>query len=192
MDKIYLDTNIIIAYTIGSKKEPDQHRRAKLVIDGISQGRYAGVISILALTELMGVIRMLVSKNKEEMIRIPEKKQDAYVKDKASKIYQSTTSTIMRLPNVKLEKGGSARLDDVLARGLELMEKSIGSQRFHKKYEQCSADHVGINYKQVMFADILHAIIAHDSQCDELYTFDKGFLGLRGLDEIEPLKITIP
>ncbi len=73
MDKLYLDTNIIIAYTIRSKKEPDQHRRAKLVIDGISQGRYAGVISILALTELMGVIRMLVSKNKEEMIRIPEK-----------------------------------------------------------------------------------------------------------------------
>lgn len=191
MKKIYIDTNIIVAYALGVEKEPYQYPKAEQIFKQIERGEFIGVISTLVLTELIGVLRTHIGRDRNKMINIPEKKQNTHVKNEAKAAYDEMFDVLLQMKNVKIEEGVSADFQSVLNDGFDLIRDSNGLQKFHKTCGICKRDYKNSNFKQILIADILHALVAKTTNCDELLTFDGGFKGIIGHEKIEPLQIIV-
>lgn len=191
MKKIYIDTNIIVAYALGPEKEKYQYPKSEQIFKQIEKGDFIGVISTLTLTELIGVIRTHIGRDRTKMLSIDEKKQNEHVKTEAKIVYGEIFSTLLQMKNIKFEGGAKTNFQAVLNDGFELIEGSNGFQKFHNKCSICKNPHNSSNFKQILVADILHALLAKDTKCDELLTFDGGFNGIKGHEKIEPLTIIV-
>jgi predicted nucleic acid-binding protein len=121
VQKIYIDTNILISYISGPEKEPNQFPKAKQIFDDIKQGKFIGVISTLTLIEIKGVLRTILGSDRTQLQIIPENKQADHVKTKATEIFQVLISELLQLSNIKFEKG----IDFSLIAEDEKIRKSI-------------------------------------------------------------------
>ena len=59
------------------------------------------------------------------------------------------------------------------------------------KSGNCDAPYKSSKHKQILAADILHALLARDTACDSLITFDKEFSALVGNQYINPMQIQV-
>lgn len=191
VQKAYLDTNIIIAYVSGSQKDPFQYPKARQIFDEIRQGKYIGVISTLMLIEMKGVLRTLLGRERAALESIPAHKQPDYVKDEATEQYKIVLAELLRLPYIKFEKGKQSNLQSVLEEADQIMDDIKGSVRFYDKCGICRSQFKNSVYKQILAADILHALLAKDTGCDMLITFDKGFAALTGNSQIGTMQIMV-
>jgi predicted nucleic acid-binding protein len=191
VQKAYIDTNILIAYVSGPNKEPDQFPKAERVFNEIKQGKFIGVISTLALIEIKGVLRAILGADRAQLQSIPEKKQADYVKAKATEIFQALVSELLRLPNIKFEKGRQTNFQSILDSANDIMDDIKGTVRFYCTCGNCGAPYKNSKHKQILAADILHALLAKDTACDSLITFDKGFSALIGNQYIDPMQIQV-
>lgn len=191
MQKVYLDTNILISYISGPEKEPNQFYKAKQIFDDIKHGKFIGVISTLTLIEIKGVLRAILGSDRTLMQTIPENKQSDHVKAKSTEIFQALVSDLLQLPSVKFEKGRQTNFQSVLDSANDIMDEIQGTVRFYNTCGNCNAQYKNSKHKQILVADILHALLAKDTACDSLITFDKGFGALVGNQHIDPMVIQV-
>lgn len=140
---------------------------------------------------MIGVLRTRTGREKEKMNTIKEHEQNEYVRKEAKKDYDQIIESFLGMKNIKFENGKRTDFQSILDDGLELIEESTGFQKFHNKCGICKREYKSSNYKQILVADILHALLAKDIRCDELWTFDEGFKGIIGHEKIEPLGICV-
>ena len=191
MKKICIDTNIIIAYAVGPKKDKYQFPKAEKIFKKIEEGEFIGVISTLTLTEVVGVLRTLIGREREKMLQVEEEKRDEYVRTEAKKTYDEIIKILLGMKSIKFEEGRMTNFQSILNDGFDLIVDSKGFLKFHSKCGICRQEYRSSNYKQILIADILHALLAKDTGCDELLTFDRGFNGIKGNEKIEPLIICV-
>lgn len=191
MQKVYIDTNILVSYISGPQKEPREYPTAKQIFDDIKQGKYIGVISTLVLIELKGVIRALLGYDRTQLETIPQNKQADHVKSEAAKIYDQLVGQLLQLTNVKFEKGRQTHFQSVLDNANSIMDDIKGEVRFYSNCGICNAPYKSSKHKQILVADIFHALLAKDTSCDSLITFDKGFNALRGNTIIGSMQIQV-
>lgn len=182
---------MIIAYALGAEKEKYHYSKSERIFNQIQKGEFIGVISTLTLTELIGVLRTHIGRDRDRMLRIDEKKQNEYVKNEAKIAYNEIFHILMEMQNIKFEEGKKTNFQSVLNDGFDLIEGSNGFQKFHKNCGICRKPHDNSNFKQILIADIFHALLAKDTNCDELLTFDGGFNGIKDHEKIESLKIIV-
>jgi len=191
MEKGYIDTNILIAYASGPKKEPKQYPKAKQIFDDIKQGKFVGVISTLTITEVKGVLRSHIGSDRKTLEGKSHSEISNYVKTEANSMFQLLIKAVMELTNIKFEKGRQTNFQSILEQADEIMDEIEGKVKFYDKCGRCGAEHENSYHKQILVADILHALMAKDTGCDFLITFDKGFIGLIGSTRIDPLDIRV-
>lgn len=191
MQKIYIDTNILISYISGPEKESNQFSKAKQIFDDIKQGKFIGVISMLTLIEIKGVLRTILGSDRTQLQTIPENKQADHVKTKATEIFQALISELLQLSSIKFEKGRQTNFQLILDLANGIMDDIKGTIRFYNTCGNCNAPYKSSKHKQILAADILHALLAKDTACDSLITFDKGFNALVGNQHIDPLQIQV-
>lgn len=191
MLKAYIDTNILIAYASGAAKEPKQYTKAKQIFEEIKAGRYVGVYSTLTLIEVKGVLRTLIGRDRATLATISRTEQADYVKSEANTMYNVLLGELLKLPSIKFEKGRLTNFQSILDTANTIMDDIKGDVRFYDRCGICNASYQSSNHKQILAADILHALLAKDTGCDSLITFDKGFHGLIGNKEIESLQIIV-
>ncbi|TBR23863.1 MAG: hypothetical protein EPO63_04970 [Candidatus Nitrosotenuis sp.] len=191
MQKIYIDTNILISYISGPEKEPNQFPKAKQIFDDIKQGKFIGVLSTLTLIEIKGVLRTILGSDRAQLQTIPENKQADHVKAKATEIFQALISELLQLSSIKFEKGRQTNFQSILDSANGIMDDIKGTVRFYNTCGSCNATYKSSKHKQILAADILHALLARDTACDSLITFDKGFSALVGNQYIDPMQIQV-
>lgn len=191
MEKSYIDTNILIAYASGVKKEPRQYPKAELIFDEIKKGQFVGVISTLTLIEVKGVLRTIVGRDRSMLQGIDRSKQVDRVKTDANSMYQVLMTPLLQLHNIKFEKGRKTNFQCILDSANKIMDEVRGRVKFYSKCGICNNSYQSSTHKQILVADILHALLAKDIGCDNLITFDKGFHGLIGNQEIDPLQVVV-
>ena len=191
MIKKYIDTNILIAYVVGKKLEKNQYPKAKIIFDQIKNGKFVGVISTLTLTEVIGVLRTRLGKNTEVLQKIEKQKQGIFVKTEASKLYSTLIEAMLQMPNIKFEKGRQINFQTVLDDSFNIMEEIVGVVKFYLPHKSGNSDVYNSSHKQILVADILHTLLAQDTQCDHFLTFDKGFYGVKNMDKLQSLIIDV-
>ena len=191
MQKFYIDTNVLISYISGPQKEPTQYPKAQRIFDELKQGTYIGVISTLVLIEIKGVIRTILGTDRMQLETIAQNKQADHIKLESQKIYDELISELLKLPNIKFEKGRQSNFQSILDLANQIMDDIKGDVRFYNTCGNCGAQYKSSKHKQILAADILHALLAKDTACDTLITFDKGFAGLVNNDTISPLQIVV-
>jgi len=189
--KTYIDTNVLVSYAIGPEKEPREYPKAKAIFEDIKQGKFVGVISTLTLIELKGVIRTLLGYDREGLETMPQNKQSDFIKSKADELYNALLAELLQLPYIKFEKGRQSNFQAVLDSSFDIMNEIKGDIRFYDKCGTCGAPYKSSKHKQILVADILHALLAKDTGCDSLITFDKGFKKLIGNIKVEQLEILV-
>jgi predicted nucleic acid-binding protein len=187
-----LDANIILALAAGKEKEPDQFRLASEIFEKIKDGEYLGVISSLTLMEIMAVLRTQKGREQNNLKSLTSDKQIEYVLNESKKMYDNLMGEVMRLPNIKFELGKPVDTRKILDISFDIMQQSRGKVRFYDKCKKCGTK--GITYsafKGLGSDDMLHALIAKETGCDYLITFDSDFEELKNYEEIEPLEIMV-
>lgn len=191
MQKAYVDTNILIAYVSGPEKDPLQHPKAKQIFDEIKQGKYVGVFSTLTLIEVKGVLRTLLGRDRTLLQTIDERKQSDYIKKESTETYNVLLAELLKLPNVKFEKGRQVNFQSILDDADQIMDDTKGTVRFYNNCGVCKSQYKNSAHKQILVAGILHALLAKDTGCDSLITFDKGFNALTGNSQIGSMQIIV-
>lgn len=191
MQKAYLDTNILIAYVSGAQKDPKQYPKAKAIFDEIKAGKYIGVLSTLTLIEIKGVFRTFLGRERAVLEGIQTFKQSDYIKEESTAQYNLLLTTLLQLPNFKFEKGKQTNFQSILDDAEQIMNEINGSVHFYDKCGICKSNFKNSVHKQILVADILHALLAKDTGCDVLITFDRGFAALAGNQHVGTMQIHV-
>lgn len=191
MQKTYIDTNILIAYVSGLQKDPFQYPKAKQIFDEIKQGKYVGVFSTLTLIEVKGVLRSLLGRERSLLQTIDTHKQSDFIKKESTDAYNILLAELLKLPNVKFEKGKQANFQSILDNADQIMDDIKGFVKFYNNCGVCKSNYKNSAHKQILVADILHTLLAKDIGCDSLITFDKGFNALTGNAQIGLMQIIV-
>lgn len=167
-DRIYFDSSVLINWLTGSGSKTKG--LATNFIDGVRDGKYEGIISLVTLMEVVKVLRVLyVNKG----INDP---------DEWNKKTDEAIDKINRLPQMKIVGGtitdagkSYTRSDcDTMSFGkfteesLELLQKYPGSVKQDGSGKKLQ--HNGISP-----VDALHIIVAKRFECNKIVSFDHDF-----------------
>ncbi len=191
MQKVYIDTNVLVSYVSGPQKEPREYPKAKQIFDEIKQGKYIGVISTLTLIELQGVLRTLKGYERTILEAMQPNKQADYVKTEATNMYNTLMAELLKLQYIKFEKGRQTNFQSILDCAYQIMNDIKGIVKLYNNCGICNSNYKSSVHKQILVADILHALLAKDTNCDSLITFDKGFSALIGNSHIGSMQIIV-
>lgn len=173
---MYLDTQIFVYYSL-TRYVPRFSQIAKSFLQKIEKGKYEGVVSMLAIMELIKVIRSVCVQEMGEY--------DSKIwKDRISRVI----TAILKMKNIKLVEGspeervGIALIKDLLHseivwEGYEIIDRHPGSVQ---KISRTKFRHKGLSC-----VDSLHLVLAKKVGCRRIATFDKGFEESR--DVLEPV-----
>ena len=190
MKKVYIDTNILISFVVGKEKD-NKFDLAKQVFDKIEAGTYLGAISTLTLMEALGVFRRIIATNRALMQTISRNGQGEYVKNDSYATFQTMVGQLVKMRNVKFERGTPTPIGKVFDTSFDIMKEINGIVKFYDKCGFCDSFVKTSVHKAVASMDIIHAVIAKDTGCDSLVTMDKGFKELSGNDLLDSLEIEV-
>ena len=191
MKRVYFDANLLLAYALGPEEHNDHYAKAEEIFLKVKRGEFLGVISTLTLTEILGVFRLVKGRELETLRPKSDDGRIEYVLREANQMYQGLLGVLLQMPNIKFEKGRQTSLQSSLEEVLEILNNIKGGIKIHTYCKKCGSDHPLSEHKAVATVDILHAIIARDSGCDSLMTFDKGFKELRNFQNFDKLEIVV-
>ncbi len=98
---------------------------------------------------------------------------------------------MLQMPNIKFEKGRRINFQTALDDSLDIMDEIVGFVEFKRNVKYGKLESINSNYKQILVADILHALLAKDIQCDHFLTFDRGFESAKNIEKFQSLNIEI-
>ena len=182
MKKSYLDSSVLIPIPVGPDKNPDQFRMAAGVLDKIKNGETVGIVSPLALMEVMTVLRVKKGREKRLLGALPPAEQSEFILRESKSMYDGLVTELMKMPHLKFEQGGKhVDMNTVMSNALDILSEVRGRVL-----------HTGDSwFKGPGPADVIHALLARGAGCDELVTSDRGFEEMSGLDEFTDLKFRV-
>lgn len=182
MKKSYLDSSILIPIPVGPEKNPDQFRVAVGVLDKIKSGETVGIVSPLALMEVMTVLRVKKGREKHLLDTLPPAEQSEFILRESKSMYDGLVTELMKMSNLKFEQGGKhIDANIVMSNALDILSEVKGRVL-----------HTGDSwFKGPSPADVIHALLAKGAGCDELVTSDRGFEEMSGFDEFADLKFRV-
>lgn len=190
MKKAYLDTNILIAYIAGPEKDR-QFPMAKDIFEKIKNSDFLGIISTLTLMEVLQVFRRQLGSDRTTLQTIPRYQQPDHIKNESHSMYQGLLKELLKLPNIKFEKGSYANIATLFETSFEILQEIKGTVKFYNSCGFCGSNSRISVHKAVATMDITHAVIAKNTGCELLLTFDKGFKELIDNAKLVPLEIQV-
>ena len=184
-----MDTNVFLAIIGGPKKEGSQYTMAVQILEDIECGKIQGVVSPLMLAEIRSALRKQLSRNKSKQSTSEEKIQ--YINKESEIAYKKILSTILRLPNIKLDIGNGIDSKELFDTTLEIMGKIKGKIKNQGQGLESNAKSKTFNFKIAGISDILHALLAKNMGCEQLITFDHDYEEFINLEEFKSLEITV-
>jgi len=192
LKKAYLDANILLALSVGEKKERDQYKLAVRILDEIKDGKIEAVISSLTLMEVIAVLRTQKGREKHKLDGLTDEKQLEYVLNGSNEMYGSLMGELLRLTNIKFDLGKHTDLNKLMDQAFGILQKTKGKVRFYNRCTRCGTQNVNYSaFKGVGSDDVIHALLAKDVGCDQLITFDRDFEDLKELEEFEGLQFRV-
>lgn len=192
MKKAYLDSNILLSLSAGEKKESDQYRLAVRILDEIKNGKIEAVISSLTLMEVLAVLRMQKGREKHNLDGLTSEKQLEYVLKESGEMYGTLVGELLKLTNIKFDLGKHTDLNKLMDQAFTILQKTKGKVKFYNRCTRCGTKNLNYSaYKGLGSDDLIHALLAKDSGCDQLITFDRDFEVLKELDEFEGLEFRV-
>lgn len=170
--RFYIDTNVLVNY-VYMGDSPDQNELADLFMKKIRAARFDGVVSLLALVELVKVMRrLLLAGNKpfRAILRQGLKSHTDIIKDIIKQLYDEPNLIFVEgTPPNPVSIPGYVELTYSAAsyKSLELMLRYPGKLN---SYGPKGPDHKGI-----FPIDAYHIVLAKCSNCHALATFDTDF-----------------
>lgn len=192
MKKAYLDANVLLAISAGSKKEPNQFKLASIILEEIKAGKITGIVSPLTLMEVIAVLRTQKGRERHNLDRLSNKQQLEFVLNESKSMYDKLMGELIKLPNLKFELGRHVDLNKLMGQALGVLEKTRGKTRFYHRCSRCGSQNVSYTaFKGLGSDDAIHALLARDAGCDCLVTFDKDFDDLKEFEEFEGLEFRV-
>ena len=180
--KTYLDSGILISLAQGPEKEPDQFRMATGILNKIRNGETIGVVSALALMEVVMVLRVKKGREKHILDKMTPDEQLKYVLRESKSMYDELIAELVRMPNLKFEQGGRR-----MGAGAAMMDALGILRNVTGKIRNAG----GSRFSGAGPVDVIHALLAKDSGCDELVTFDTDFEEMCRFDALEDLEFRV-
>lgn len=203
MDRLpitYIDSSVLIAYIYEPQADDEyhtkQHESAKRFFDEIKAGRQLGILSDLALMEVLGVFRKDRTKELEELKKMPSWKQQlTFIVEGAKNVYEGLMTEMLKIPQVKFMRPLTADVTELLSSASDILYDMRGRVKFYDSCDKCCTRKEGeqfvCTHKCVGAMDVLHAVIANELNCTKLATFDKGFHELKSEYRLHPLEIDV-
>jgi len=180
VDRIYFDSSVLIKWLTGSGFKTQG--RAQAFIEGVCDGKYEGVVSLVTLMEVVKVLRVLyIEKGKYDPSFWNAKTDEAIDK-------------INKLPKMKIVSGTVSETGKSYTR-TTCDEMSFGqftdeSLKLLKKYPgNVKQNKAGTKYEHdgISVVDALHIVIAKKYDCNKIVSFDGDFNTTAS--EIKPIVI---
>lgn len=181
--KAYMDAGVLIAFGLGPA---DFHYpKAKEVIDGIMEGNYRGVVSLLSLLETRDVIRKrLVSMTSKDVLDAKtDLQRREYIRRESDKRYTSLVDELTKATKAKkmlMVDFSGINIGEVLGVCNHLLSTNFGDVRLFYRCWLCKRGYERYEYKGLGPIDAMHFDLAKRSHCDLFVTTDKSFSGLDG------------
>ena len=186
-----MDSNILLAIIEDPEKEGSQYTMAKQILDDVKCGKIQAVISSLTLSEIFFVLKSQLSKNTSKLAGMDKKEKIEYVNRESKIEHDKLKGIFLELPNVKFDDGSTVYTKELFIDILNITEKIKGKIKIYNRCPNCDADYRSNSFKSAGIEDILHVLIAKNTGCDELITFDQDFEELRMFEEFKPLSIIV-
>ena len=188
----YLDACILLAYTNGPKANQFQYNTASRIMRDIKQKKYKGVITHIALQEILNILRRQIGSNHGHLFNLPEPDRMKYVNTEARRQYSLLLTELLRgqvftFPNCDEISAGTINRD-----GLILLDRHFGEVKLgYRKCNQCGYSSNKSEYKGLSPSDVAHIMLAHELHCDQFFTFDQGYEILQNEKKLNPTQIIV-
>lgn len=191
----YVDTNILISYALGEKKDKRFHI-AKKVFDDVLQGKYKIVLSNFVFSEALHALRNIATREAFREIKNKPKQSDLIrianssefrkkVNDKSLKAFRTIIEYITENAEYfRVEKPETSYSEKVFSEGLKIISKNFGEFRVYRyrcpkcdSYLYCEkcGFYCEIAYKSINAPDVTHVLISTTLGCKYFFTMDQYF-----------------
>lgn len=198
IEKVYIDTNILINYSLGEAKvEREEHFAiAKKVFEDAIHGNYVIAISHFLLSETLHALRNIATRsafkefgqglNQRQLIKIANSKdfQDE-INRRSWNAFREVIDKVTRDPkHFLLETEQQTYSGTLFQQGLSILTTTFGDLRvFRYRCKMCDnymicfdcSTNSEIVYKAVNAPDLTHVSIAQTLGCSRFLTMDKYF-----------------
>lgn len=192
---LYVDTNILISYALGEKKDKRFHI-AKKVFEDVVQGKYIMMISNFVLSEALHALRNIATKKAYKAIKDKQTQRELIkianstkfrdeVKNRSLKAFKTIVDYITSDPeHFKVEKPKTSYSEKIFSEGLRILSDGFGEFRVFRyrcpkcdSYLECEkcGSYCEIVYKSINAPDITHVLISKSLGCEYFLTMDKYF-----------------
>ena len=198
IEKVYIDTNILINYSLGKEKvgKEEHFTIAKKVFDDAINGKFKIAISIFLLSETLHALRSIATRSafkelggglsQSELIKIANSKNFRDEIEKESwKAFREVVDKVTKDPkHFVLEPEKRVYSGNPFQEGLNIIMTTFGNMRVFRfrcrmcdNYMDCLQ--CGINceivYRAVNAPDLTHISIAQTLGCSQFITMDQSF-----------------
>lgn len=210
VEKVYIDTNILINYALGRKKvgKYGDFDIAKKVFEDAINGNYKIVISNFLLTETLHALRDIATRsafkelsavNKEQLVNIANSKEfGERIKKESYEAFTQIVDKVTKDPeHFLIESTQQTYSGEVFQNCLKTLTETFGTFRVfryrckrcrkHMKCDDCNTNSE-IVYRGVNTPDVTHLFISINLGCDRFLTMDKSF---SKISKKLPIKIEI-
>lgn len=191
----YVDTNILISYALGEKKDKRFHI-AKKVFEDALHGKYKIVISNFVLSEALHALRnivtakifreiksMLTQSELIKMVNSPDFREK--VNQTSLEAFKTIIEYITSDPkHFRVERPETIYSEKIFLKGLEILSANLGEFRVYRyscpkcgsymKCEKCKF-YCEVVYKSINAPDVTHVLISENIKCRYFFTMDKYF-----------------
>lgn len=166
-ERLYLDANVLVYYSY-SKQRNDFFRRAKALLQKIESGKFEGVISSLALMELIKSLRQLLIehggvRSVEDIEKIILQQIRQLFSIRNIRIVEGRPPDFKPMPEVK-----DLFYCTVCNEAIAVLQECPGKPDVDRRTGRVV--HMGFHAP-----DVLHIVLAQKLQCDKLATFEWNF-----------------
>jgi predicted nucleic acid-binding protein len=166
-EKLYIDANVLVHF-LYTKQRQDFSKKAKNLLQKIENRHFQGVISSLALMELIKSLREL-------LIAYGNVRKT----DDVEKIIREQISNLFKIKNIVFFEGRPPDLEpmpealglyycEVCNEALTLLYKCTGKASLDNETGK-------IIHKGLHTADVFHVVLARKSHCNKIATFEWNF-----------------
>lgn len=211
IEKVYVDTNILINYALGKEKvgKYEDFAIAKKVFEDAINGNYKIVISNFLLTETLHALRDIATRSAfKELVNVSSKGQLVKIinsKEFGERInkesYEAFTKIVDKLTKDQehflIESAHQPYSGEIFQNCLKTLTETFGYFRVfsyrckrcnkYMKCNDCKTDSE-IVYKGVNAPDLTHLFISLNLGCERFLTMDKSF---SKISDRVPIKIEI-